>query len=448
MSGEDQMALAERMMQRALAAGAEAADVLVHSAVSSAVGVAGRALEEAERAEGRDLGLRVLIGRRQACVSSSDDSNRTLDEMAERAVAMARAAPEDPWCGLADPEQLGASPDVDVLELSDPGDFPDPAALEDTALALEDAALAVPGVTQVEQASASWSRERITILQSNGFQGGYARTSIGLGASAIAGTGLGRERDYSYQTRRFAADLPPADEIGREAGERAAARLGARKPPAGRFPVLYDERVSASLIAHVLSAINGTAVARGASWLSAAMETAILPTGFEIADDPLIPRGRATRPFDAEGLPARRRLLVEDGTLRSWILDLSTARKLGLRSTGHARRGAGGPPSPGPSNIRVTQGPDSREALIGQMGRGLLITSLIGSSVSPTTGAYSRGAGGFWIEDGRIAYPVNEVTVAGSLPAMVRTLRPANDADPHRALSAPSLLVEGMTIGA
>lgn len=445
---DDQLALAERLMKRALAAGADAADVLVHEATSSSVGVAARALEEAERAEGRDLGLRVLVGRRQACVSSSDGGDSTLEEMAGRAVAMARAAPEDPWSGLAAPDQLGAHPDPAALELCDPADYPDPSALERTALALEEAALAVDGVTQVEQASASWSRERITILQSNGFHGSYARSSIGLGASAIAGSGLGRERDYAYETRRFAEDLPSAAEVGRKAGERAVARLGARKPPAGRFPVLYDERVAASLIGHVLSAINGTSIARGASWLSEAMDTPILPAGFEIADDPLVPRGLASRPFDAEGLPARRRLLVEGGVLRSWILDLSTARKLGLQSTGNARRGAGGPPSPGPSNIRVTQGADTREQLMAQMGRGLLITSLIGSSVSPTTGSYSRGAGGFWVEDGQIAFPVNEVTIAGSLPQMIRTLRPADDANPNRALSVPSLLVEGLTVGA
>lgn len=447
MSGNGDLDLAARVLERARAAGAEAVDVLVANGVSSAVGVAGGALEEAERAEGRDIGLRVLIGRRQACVSTSDDRDAAIGEMAERAVAMARAAPEDRWCGLADPDQLGPLPDLSALELDDPAGFPEPAALESRARAAEEAALAVDGVSQVEQASASWTRERITIVQSNGFAGSYARSGIGTGCSVIAGEGLGRERDHAYEMRRHLADLPEAEEIGRRAGKRAAERLHPRRPPAGRYPVLYDERVAASLIGHVLSAINGAAVARGSSWLSDAMERPILPQGFDVTDDPLIPRGRASRPFDAEGLPAARLALVEDGVLRHWLLDLATARQLGLSSTARARRGVGGPPSPGPSNIRVTEGAD-RAALIRDMGTGLIVTSLIGSSINPTTGAYSRGASGFWVEGGEIAYPVNEVTVAGSLPEMIRSLRPANDADPAKAMSVPSLLVEGATVGA
>ncbi|HUF56750.1 MAG TPA: TldD/PmbA family protein [Thermohalobaculum sp.] len=447
MTGDD-LDVAGRVLERAHAAGAEAVDVLVASGVSSAVGVAGRALEEAERAEGRDLGLRVLVGRRQACVATSDDRDSAIREMAERAVAMARAAPEDRWCGLAEPRQLGAVPDVAALELDDRAEFPEPAALEARARAAEDAALAVAGVTQVEQASASWTRDRITIVQSNGFSGSYARSGIGVACSAIAGEGPGRERDHAYEMRRHLDDLPDAEDIGRRAGQRAAERLHPRRPPAGRCPVLYDERVAASLIGHVLSAINGAAVARGASWLAESMERQILPQGFDIVDDPLIPRGRASRPFDAEGLPAARLALIEDGVLRHWLLDLATARQLGLSGTARARRGVGGPPSPGPSNVRVTEGAADRAALIREMGTGLLVTSMIGSSINPTTGAYSRGASGFWVEGGEIAYPVNEVTVAGSLPEMIRSLRPANDADPAKAVSVPSLLVEGATVGA
>ena len=448
MSGDPDLDLAARVLERARSAGAEAVDVLVARGVSSAVGVADRALEEAERAEGRDIGLRVLIGRRQACVSTSDDRDDALVEMAERAVAMARAAPEDRWCGLAGPDALGPLPDIAALELDDATEFPEPATLETLAHTAEEAALAVPGVTQVEQASASWTRERITIVQSNGFSGSYARSGIGVGCSALAGEGLGRERDHAFEMRRHLADLPDAQQIGTRAGRRAAERLHPRRPRAGRYPVLYDERVAGSLIGHVLSAINGAAVARGASWLADAMETRILPQGFDVVDDPLIPRGRASRPFDAEGLPAARLPLVEDGVLRQWLLDLATARQLGLSSTARARRGVGGPPSPGPSNVRVTEGPTDRDSLVRDMGTGLIVTSMIGSSINPTTGAYSRGASGFWVEGGEIAYPVNEVTVAGSLPEMIRTLRPANDADPAKAVSVPSLLVEGATVGA
>ncbi len=440
--------LAEALLAAARRAGADAADALVVSAISNAVGVCGGKLEEAERAEGRDLGLRVLIGQRQACVSSSDARAETLAEMAARAVAMAREAPDDPWCGLAEAAELAALPDIAGLDLADPADPPEPAALEEVALAAETAALGIDGVTQVEQASASWGRDRVTLAATNGFAGSYQRTSAGVWVSAIAGEGLGRERDYAGESRTYRADLPPPAEIGERAGRRAAERLGPRKPPSGKFPVLFDERVAASLIGHLLGAINGSAIARGASWLREAMETRILPPGFDLIEDPLIRRGPASRPFDGEGFVGKRKFLVADGVLRTWVLDLATARQLGLKSTGNARRGVAAPPSPGTSNTRVTQGAGSRDELIKAMGTGLLVTSMIGASVNATTGAYSRGATGFWVEGGEIAYPVNEVTVAGSLPEMVRTLAPANDADPHKVRSVPSLLVEGLTVGA
>jgi PmbA protein len=446
MTGDEELAAA--LLAAAREAGAEAADALVVSATSNAVGVRGGALEEAERSEGRDLGLRVLIGRRQACVSSSDARPATLAEMAARAVAMAREAPEDPWCGLAAPDELGPVPEAAALDIVDPSDPPAPEALEQAALAAEAAALAVAGVTQVEQASASWSLSRVTVAATNGFAGSYARTGSGIGVSVIAGEGLGRERDYASEGRTHRADLPDPAEIGARAGRRAAERLGPRKPPSGRYPVVYDERVAASLIGHLLTAINGTAIARGASWLRQAMGTRILPDGFDLVEDPLIRRGRASRPFDAEGFAAAPKALVADGVLRSWVLDLATARQLGLTTTGNARRSVAAPPSPGVSNIRVTEGVLGRDDLIRQMGTGLVVTSMIGASVNPTTGAYSRGASGFWVEGGEIAYPVNEVTVAGSLPELVRTLVPANDADPNKALSVPSLLVEGLTVGA
>jgi PmbA protein len=361
---------------------------------------------------------------------------------------MAREAPEDPWCGLADPSELDAPSDASGLDLEDPAGPPAPEAMEQAALAAEAAALAVPGVTQSEQAGASWGRDRITLAASNGFAGDYGRTRSGLYASVIAGEGLSRERDYSGESRTYLSDLPLPGQIGAKAGRRAVERLSPRKPPTGHFPVLYDERVAGSLIGHVLGAINGASIARGSSWLRNAMQTRILPAGFDVIEDPLIRRGPASRPFDAEGIAARRRTLIGDGVLRSWVLDLATARQLKQKTTGNARRGAGSPPSPGTSNIRVTQGRASRDDLIRQMGTGLLITSMIGSSINPTTGAYSRGASGFWVDGGEIAFPVNEVTVAGSLPEKVRSLIPANDADPHRSVSAPSLLVEGLTIGA
>lgn len=448
MSAAEDARLAEALLDAARAAGAEAADAIVLTETSLGVGVADRALEEAERSESQDLGLRVLIGQRQACVASSDVRPNVLREMAERAVAIARETPEDPYCGLAGPDDLGALPDVAALDLFDPAEAPDPARLEALAREAEDAALSIGGVAQVEQASASWGTDRVTLRASNGVAGSYARTSCGVAVSAIAGSGLGRERDFAAEYRRHWSDLPEPREIGTRAGDRAVAALGPRKPPAGAWPVLYDERVAASLVGHLLAAINGSSVARGASWLADAMDAAVLPAGLDLVEDPLIPRGRASRPMDAEGVPARRRTLVADGILRSWVLDCATARQLGLRTTGNARRSAASAPRPGTSNVALTEGRHSRAELMAGMGTGLLVTSMIGSSINPTTGDYSRGASGFWVEKGEIAHPVNEITIAGNLPRMLRGLVPANDADPSRAVSVPSLLVEGLTVGA
>ncbi|MEO0824017.1 MAG: metallopeptidase TldD-related protein, partial [Pseudomonadota bacterium] len=284
--------------------------------------------------------------------------------------------------------------------------------------------------------------------QSNGFEGAYARSSGSIVVSAIAGTGLGREREYAFENRRYWADLPSAEEIGTRAGERAISRLDPRRPPTGRFPVIFDRRVSSSLIGHVLSAINGRSVARGASWLMEARGERILPAGFEIREDPLIVRGPASRPFDAEGLPTAPRAIVADGVLQGWVLDLGTARQLELESTANARRGLTSGPGPGVSNIRVTEGETDCAGLMREIGRGLLVTSFIGASINATTGDYSRGAGGFWIEGGEIAYPVNEITLAGNLREMIAGIRPGNDAEMHRAMAVPSLIVEGLTLGA
>ncbi|MGM0586304.1 MAG: TldD/PmbA family protein [Pseudomonadota bacterium] len=442
----EEAAICEALLAAARRAGAEAADALAIASESLSADVRGGALEQAERAEGVDVGLRVLIGRRQATVSASDASPATLETLAERAVAMARAAPEDPWCGLAEPGQLAADRDAGPLELDDPAGAPEPAALEEMARAAEAAALAVEGVSQAEGAGAGWSRRRLHLAATNGFSGGYARASASVFVSAIAGEGLGMERDHKAQSRRRMADLPDPAGVGREVGERAVARLGPKRPPTGAWPVLFDERVAASLVGHVISAANGSAVARGASWLSDRMGERALPAGLDIVEAPRRVRGPVSRPFDAEGLAARETAFVRDGVLASWVLDLATARQLGLESTGNAMRGAGSTPSPGVTNLWLTPGERSRAELMAQMGTGLLVTSLIGASINPTTGAYSRGASGFWVEGGEIAYPVNEITIAGSLPEIVASLVPANDADPEKAMVVPSLLAEGLTV--
>ena len=438
--------LAQSALDAARRAGAEAADVMVLRGTSVSVDVRGGALEHAERSEGTDLGLRVLLGRRQATVAVSDTSPATLAEIAARAVAMAREAPEDPHVGLADPEQIARRIDVAGLELADPAPEPDPAALQDDALRAEAAALAVAGVTQVQAANAGYGRTDVWLAATNGFSGGYARTQRSLSCVAIAGTGTGMERDHDGDGRSHQADLRAAEEIGTQAGTRAVERLGARKPPTGRFPVLFDERVSSSLIGHLLAAINGQAVARGASWARDLLGQPVLPDGLSLIEDPHRPRVSGSRPFDAEGLPTARRAIVENGILTGWTLDLASARKLGLAPTANAARGTGSAPSPANWNLALTQGTASRDDLIRDMGRGLLVTSMIGATINPNTGDYSRGAAGFWVENGQIAWPVNECTVAGNLRDMLRVLVPADDARPWLSRVIPSLLVEGMTL--
>jgi PmbA protein len=438
--------LTEALLHAAAKAGADAADALAVSGTSVSIDVRKGALEQAERAEGTEIGLRVLIGHRQACVSASDLSERTISDMAERAVAMAREAPQDDSIGLADPDRLARDWDIAALDLAEDAPEPGAAALEQAARRAEAAALAFTGISMVDSASASYSRRRAHAAQSNGFRGGYARTSHAISATAITGEGTSMERDWAYDQRIHHADLWTPEAIGALAAERTVARSGARKPPTGAFPVLYDQRVASGLIGHLLAAVNGAAIVRGASWLRDAMGKAVLPPGFTITEQPLRPRGPGSRPFDAEGLPTATREIVTDGTLMGWTLDLGTARRLGLTSTANAARGLSGPPSPELTNIALTQGTQTRDDLIADMGTGLLVTSMLGASINPTTGDYSRGASGFWVEGGAIAYAVNECTIAGNLRAMLMRLTAANDAKPHERFVVPSLLVEGLTI--
>jgi PmbA protein len=437
--------LTEALLTAARKAGAESADAMAVAGTAMSIETRAGKLEQAERSESIEIGLRVLIGGRQACVSASDVSDRTIAALAERAVAMAREAPVDAHAGLADAAQLAQAVDAAALQLADPAAEPTAAALEADARAAEAAALAHAGITQVE-AGAGYSARALHVAASNGFAGGYARTSRSLSAVAFTGSGTGMERDYAGEGRVFAADMPGAAGIGSLAAERALARAGAVKPVTGTYPVLFDERVAVSLIGHLISAINGAAIARGASWLKDAMGTQVLPAGLSVVEDPHRVRIGSSKPFDAEGLPTQRRAFVQDGVLTSWVLDLATARKLGLSSTGNATRGTGAPPSPGTSNIDLTQGVATRDDLISAMGTGLLVTSMIGSTINPTTGDYSRGAAGFWVQNGQISHPVNECTIAGNLRDMLLRIVPANDARAHLSFRVPSLLVDGMTL--
>lgn len=438
--------LCQALLKAAKDAGADTADAMLVRGTSVSVDVRAGALEQAERSEASDVGLRVFLGKRSAIVSSGDTRPATLTAMAERAVAMAREAPEDPYAGLADPDQIATSWNTGELELVDPADEPAPEELQHDALTAETAAMAVKGVSQVQSANASYGQNEVFLAASNGFAGGYGRTSRSNSCVAIAGTGTGMERDYDGDSRSFQCDLRTPEEIGATAGQRTVERLGARKPATGTYSVLFDERISSSLIGHLLAAANGASVARGSSWLKDSLGKPVLPDHLSLVEDPHRPRVGGSRPFDAEGLPTEKRTIVENGVLTGWTLDLSSARKLGLATTGNAARGVSGPPSPSIWNVALTEGHASRADLLRDMGSGLLVTSMIGSTINPNTGDYSRGASGFWIENGEIAYPVNECTIAGNLHDMLRRIIPANDARHYLSRVVPSLMIEGMTL--
>ena len=438
--------LTEALLDAAKRAGADAADAIAVDGTSVSIDVLGGKLEHAERSEGIDIGLRVIIGKRQANVSASDISANNITTMAQRAIAMAAVAPEDDSIGLADPAQFSKTRNADALDLYDPAPEPDPALLEQNARRAEAAALAVSGVSQVQSATCGYSQRRIHLATSNGFSGGYQRSSYSTSCVAISGTGAEMEREYYGDGRVHQTDLQSPEYIGEMAAKRAIKRIGSRQPPSGAYPVLFDERISSSIIGHLLTAINGAAIVRGSSWLREKLGKQVLPTALSITENPLRPRAFSSRPFDGEGLPTAPRNIVDNGILTGWTLDLATAHKLGLQSTANAARGTTAPPSPSVSNIALTQGDKSRADLLNDMGTGLLITSMIGMSINATTGDYSRGASGFWVQNGEICYPVNECTIAGNLHDMLAGLIPANDARAHLSRVVPSLLIEGLTL--
>jgi PmbA protein len=436
--------LASKLVQRARQAGADAAEALVVEGTSLGVSWRLGKLEDVERSEGRDLGLRVFIGKRQATVSSTDLTEAALGPMIERAVAMARAAPEDPYCGLAEPHLLARDwPDLDIDDKSVPPSAEDLATI---AAEAEEAALAVKGVTNSSGAGASYGRSSVTLVTSAGFAGAYAGTSSSFSCSVLAGEGTAMERDYDFSSARHGADLERAADVGRRAGEKAVRRLNPRKVNSQSVPVVYDPRVSGGLVGHFAGAISGAAIARGTSFLKKAMGGEVFSRGISIVDDPHMKRGLRSKPFDGEGVKNRRMMLIEEGRLTSWLLDTATARQLGLQTTGHAARGTGGPPSPATTNLYMEAGCLTVRELIADIRQGLYITEMIGMGVNGVTGDYSRGASGFWIENGEIAYPVSEITVAGNLKDMFLNMTPADDLEFRYGTNAPTLRVEGMTI--
>jgi PmbA protein len=439
----DDLSLLGDLIAKAKAAGAVEADALLAEGASLSHSQRLGRTEKLERSENFDLGLRVIIDRRQAIVSANERDPKGFDELVARAIAMARAVPEDPYAGLADPGQIAREwPALDMLDI----DEPSPATLIERAKAAEEAARAVPGVTNSEGAEAGWSRARAALVASNGFAGTYEGTGHSVSVAVLAGTGTAMERDYDYSSTVHAADLADPAEIGRNAGERAVRRLDARKVATGKYTVLFDRRVAGGLLRHLVGAISGTAVARGTSFLKDKLGQQILPRGVAIIDDPHIRRGLRSRPFDAEGVANRRRAIVEDGVLQTWFLDLGSARQLGMTTTGHASRGISSPPGPSPTNLWLERGAVTQAELIGDVPAGFYVTELMGMGVNGVTGDYSRGASGFWIEGGAIAYPVHEVTIAGNLKAMFLALTPASDLILKTGIDAPSLRIDGMMV--
>jgi len=435
--------LAERLVAAARRQGADAADAVALRSISLSIDVRDGAVEESQRSEEDDVGLRVLVGRKQAVVSTNDLKADGHDALAERAIAMARVAPEDKFAGLADQALLAKK--FPALDLLDP-DMPGVDVLERRAHEAEAAGLAVAGVSKSGGASASAGIGGFVLVTSHGFHGATMGSRHSISMAAIAGSGTGMEQDYDFTSTLHAADLEGADKIGRNAGERAVKRLNPRKVATRRVPVVFDQRIAGSLVGHLASAANGAAIARKTSFLREKLGERILPRGIDIVDDPLRMRGQRSRVFDGEGVATKMLRVVEDGVLKTWFLDCATARELDLATTGHAQRGTSMTPSPGPSNLHLAPGAKSPEALIAEIEDGFYVTDLIGMGANLVTGDYSRGASGFWIENGELTFAVSEVTIAGHLTEMFASLVPANDLTFRYGTNAPTLRVEGLTV--
>ncbi|NVN85143.1 MAG: TldD/PmbA family protein [Rhodopseudomonas sp.] len=435
--------LAQRLVEAAKRAGADAADAVAVRGVSQGVEVRDGRVQESERSEGDDVGLRVLVGRRQAVVSTNDISGDGVAKLAERAVAMARVAPDDKYVGLADPSLLARDfPDLDLLDPQTPST----AELERRACEAEVAALAVKGVSKSGGASASSGIGGMVLVTSTGFHGTYLRSRQSISMTAIVGDGTTMERDYDHTSALHAVDLLSPEIVGRTAGERTVARANPRKAATCKVPVIFDPRVAGSLVSHLVNAANGASIARKTSFLKDRLGERLFDNHIRIVDDPLRVRGLRSQAFDAEGVAVKRLAVVDDGVLSSWLLDCATARELGLTTTGHAHRGVSSSPSPGPYNLHLEPGEQTPAELMSDIKEGFYVTDLIGSGVNGVTGDYSRGAAGFWIENGECTYAVSEVTIAGHLIEMYKSLRAANDLSFRYGINAPTLRIEGLTI--
>jgi PmbA protein len=437
-------ARAAALVEAALKAGADAADVLYVGDASTSVQVRLGALEDVGRSEGEEIGLRLFVGRRSASVSSSDLSADALAALVERAAAMAREAPEDLYSGLAPEDRLyrGGAPELD----SDDGGDPAPAELKAQSLAIEEAARSVPGITNSEGAGVSAGRTVIALATSHGFVRGYTSSGYSAGVAVIAGTGADMQRDQASHNARYHADLDAPEALGLLAAERTLKRLNPGRLRSGTMPVLFDPRIGGSLVGHLLAAMSGPAVARKTSFLLGRESEPLFAGDIVIVDDPHRRRGLRSKPFDGEGVATRPSRLIDGGRATGWLLNAASARQLGLETSGHATRGIGGAPGVGATNVHLEPGEVSPEALRADVRRGLYVTELIGQGVNPVTGDYSRGASGFIIDNGELAAPVAEITIAGNLADMYGRLSAADDLEHRRAVNVPTLRVEGMTV--
>ncbi len=432
------------LVTRAMKAGADACDVVYSGSASTHVQMRLGALEDVDRSEGEDIGLRVFVGKRSASASSSDLSAGALASLADRAVAMAREAPEDAYAGLAPEDRLmrGAVPQLDLFDEN----ALSPQDLRERALAAEDAARSVAGVTNSEGASASASEAVMALATSHGFAASYSGTSHGLSASVLAGEDGHMQRDYAFHSARHLRDLEAPEQIGRKAGDRAVARMNPVKLKSGPMSVVFDPRVGNSLLGHLAGAIMGSAIARKTSFLLDRLDQPVFAPGVHVIDDPLRVRGLRSRPFDGEGLETHRTDIIREGVLTGWLIESASGRQLGLPPTGHATRGGGGTPGTGTTNLHMAAGAVSPAALMADIKYGIYVNELIGMGVNGLTGDYSRGASGFLIVDGEIAGPVAEVTIAGNLKDVFAALIPANDLEFRYATNVPTLRVDGMTL--
>ncbi|NDE90317.1 MAG: TldD/PmbA family protein [Alphaproteobacteria bacterium] len=433
----------DMLIRKAKSVGADAADGVYVESMGVSAAIRNGELSTLERSESASLGLRVLIGKKQACVATHDIHPERLNEMVERAVDMARLAPEDPYAGLADQSQLAKHiPDLDLFDGVEIGAD----QLIASAKTMEEIVRQNPKVTNVEESNASWGLSGFAFVTSHGFAGGYRGTSHGLSIEVVAGSGTHMVRDYDYSSAMHYADLRTPQDVALAAAARTVSRLDARKMPTKKIPVVFAPRVASSLLRNLLGAINGTSIARKASFLIDELGKTILPSTINLIDDPLLKRGLRSRPFDGEGLATQKRAFVEKGVLTGWMMNCSAARQLNLQSTGHASRGVGGIPGISASNFYMSAGAVSPEELIADIKEGFYVTETMGHGGDTLTGDYSQGAAGFWIENGKISFPVHEMTIAGNLKPMFQNLSAANDLTHRYGVDAPTLRIEGMTV--